>query len=145
MSRTVWPSLVLSAACVLAPLVFCGCFGRDASNAPVARAAAVSTSGYAWDGETSGFAFAGTSEEIAQVALEALRKHGFLVEPFDPRRDGGAPQIRGKTRAGLDAAVNLKPVSARRVEVRVKVGQYGDRTASETLLNAMRHKLKDAE
>lgn len=135
--RTVLPLALLA-------LVLAGCFGGG-ERTDTARAAAVSFSGYAWDGQASGYTFKTTTDQAAQAGLSALRKHGFMVEPYDAKRSGGAPKLRGKTKANLDAEINLQLVSPTTVDCKVKVGSLGDRTASETILESMRVQLERSE
>jgi len=107
----------------------------------VEKLAALSATGYAWDGTYSGYVYAVAFDAAVQKATKALERRGFTLDPAATRRARDQAALFAKTPAGLACEVRLRAVDKGGMEFRVKVGVTGDRTASETILHEVRKEL----
>jgi hypothetical protein len=116
------------------------CWRRTAAPAPqpVARAAAVSTTGLAWDGQHSGFSFKAPFGRVVDASMSALSALGFKLNTTDSRRGTDSATLVAEGASKRALLIKLRAMASGETEVKVKVGVVGDRGGSERVLDEIR-------
>ncbi|HYF49009.1 MAG TPA: DUF3568 family protein [Planctomycetota bacterium] len=96
-----------------------------------------STPGYAWDGQMSSTTMKSSVASVQTRAIETVRSLGFVINTEETKRQGATARVTAAKADRTSVLIMIEEKVAGSSEVKVRVGQTGDRGSSERILDEL--------
>lgn len=102
--------------------------------------AAAGAGGYAWVKGALIKEFEVPAKQLSDVSIRAIKQLGMPLE--EEKADHLSGYIRSKTADNQKVIINVKALTEKKSELKIRVGVFGDQAKSEMILNAVQKNLK---
>jgi hypothetical protein len=90
---------------------------------------------YAWDGQTSSLTLKAPVSQVFGRTVETLRGLGFVINTEETRRQETTGKIQAAKADKTTALITVEEKQPGTTDIKIKVGQTGDRDGSERILD----------
>jgi hypothetical protein len=117
----------------------CLCFGGCAAVALFALGAGAGVAGYSWYKGSLKVEYEAPFTEVYDACVKTLEKRGMELTTQEHKMNKG--WVFAKQADGTELQLTLKYISAKRTEVDIRVGTFGDKEESSAIAEAIRTEL----